>query len=102
QPAAAPPNASLPPPNASTPAPAEDPETAHFEGHTLLFDRPVLYKVLADIEASKGIDARAEFVGRFRNLSSTPLVLADVLPSNAPPRLHQDLIRGLDDVRAQL
>src|SRR5262245_9194557 len=104
QPAPATPNASVPPPNASTTTPAqtEDPEVAHFEGRALRFDRPVLYKVLSDIEESKGIDARAEFVGRFRNLSSNPGALLGVLPGNARPGLYHDLVVGLDDVGAQL
>ena len=104
QPAPATPNASLPPPDASTTTPAqtEDPEVAHFEGRTLRFDRPVLYKVLSDIEESKGIDARAEFVGRFRNLGSNPMALIGVLPSNARPGLYHDLVRGLDDAGTQL
>src|SRR5262245_32937123 len=104
QPAPTTPNASLPPPNASTTTPAqtEDPEVAHFEGRALRFDRPVLYKVLSDIEESKGIVARAEFVGRFRNLSSNPGALLGVLPGNARPGLYHDLVRGLDDVGAQL
>jgi hypothetical protein len=97
------PNASLPPPNKSEmPAPKkENPDEAHFEGHALRFDAEVLYKVLSDMAAKKGVDAPHEFVGRFRTLAPGPLAL-EVLPTNARPGLYQDLIKGLDDALARL
>ncbi len=88
-----PPNASMPLPNASK---AADAEVIYFEGQALRFDAEVLYGILSRMAERKGIDAPAEFTGRFENAPFT------ILRGTERPGLRDDIRKGLRDTTLRL
>ena len=91
-----PPLASMPPANSSQTPKAPDAEVMYFEGQALRFDGEVLYGILSKMAERKGVDAPAEFTGRFGN---APL---SILKGTERAGLREDIRTGLRDTNLRL